>query len=375
MISPEQFLNCLLDAGVHFFTGVPDSLLKEFCACVSEQMDATHHKICANEGNAVAMAAGHYLATGNPALVYMQNSGLGNSINPLLSLADKEVYGIPMLLLIGWRGEPGVKDEPQHIKQGRVQNSLLEDMEIPFTILDADTEDVDGLVKRMLSLAMELTQPVALVVRKDTFAKFQAIAWNEIPFFGQNRERALEIILEEITDAIVVSTTGKTSREVYEIRSKTGKAGKDFLCVGSMGHASSLALAIALEKPQTKVLCLDGDGALLMHLGAVAVIGNSQPVNYLHVLLNNHCHESVGEQPTPLQRVDFQKLAEALGYPEYFYCENEHELPGLMQKICRVKGPAFLEINIHPGSRADLGRPKTTARENKEAFMAGLATI
>jgi len=375
MISPDKFLNCLLDAGVHFFAGVPDSLLKEFCACVSEQMGATHHKICANEGNAVAMAAGHYLATGNPALVYMQNSGLGNGINPLLSLADKEVYGIPMLLLIGWRGEPGTKDEPQHIKQGRVQNSLLEALEIPFTILDADIEDVAGLVKRMLSLAMELTQPVALVVRKDTFAKYQAIARNERQSFGLNRERALEIILEEIADAIVVSTTGKTSREVYEIRRKNGITGKDFLCVGSMGHASSLALAIALEKPQTKVVCLDGDGALLMHLGAAAVIGNSQPENYLHVLLNNHCHESVGEQPTPLQRVDFRKLTEALGYPEYFYCEKEPELPGLMQKICWVKGPAFLEIKIYPGSRADLGRPKTTARENKEAFMAELKKI
>jgi len=375
MISSEQFLSCLLDAGIHFFAGVPDSLLKEFCACVSDKIDATHHKICANEGNAVAMAAGHYLATGNPALVYMQNSGLGNGINPLLSLADKEVYGIPMLLLIGWRGEPGTKDEPQHIKQGRVQNSLLEALEIPFTILDADTEDVPGLVKRMLSLAVELSRPVALVVKKDTFAKYQAIARKEIPSFGLNRERALEIILEEITDAIVVSTTGKTSREVYEIRNKTGITGKDFLCVGSMGHASSLALAIALEKPQTKVVCLDGDGALLMHLGAAAVIGNSQPENYLHVLLNNHCHESVGEQPTPLERVDFQKLAEALGYSEYYYCEKENEMPGLMQKICQVKGPAFLEIRIHPGSRADLGRPKTTARENKEAFMAGLKKI
>jgi phosphonopyruvate decarboxylase len=375
MISSEQFLNCLQDAGVHFFAGVPDSLLKEFCACVSEKIDTAHHKICANEGNAVAMAAGHYLATGKPALVYMQNSGLGNGINPLLSLADKEVYGIPMLLLIGWRGEPGIKDEPQHIKQGRIQNSLLNAMEIPSAILDADIEDVPGLVKRMLSLAVELCNPVAIVVRKDTFARYPDITQQESPSFGIRRERALEIILETIKDAIVVSTTGKTSREVYEIRSKTGKASKDFLCVGSMGHASSLALAIALEKPQTKVACLDGDGALLMHLGAVAVIGNSQPENYLHVLLNNHCHESVGEQPTPLQKVDFRKLAEALGYPEYYYCEKEHELPGLILKICRVKGPAFLEISIQPGSRAELGRPKTTARENKEAFMAGLKKI
>lgn len=372
MIDAELFLSYLEEAGIDFFTGVPDSLLKEFCFYLTDHICDDKHKICANEGNAVAMAAGHYLATGNPALVYMQNSGLGNCVNPILSLADREVYGIPMLLLIGWRGEPGVKDEPQHIKQGRIQDKLLEAMEIPYSILDANSEDADSLVKRMLALATELSNPVAIIVKSGTFAKYNPREKTVFSHPGINRERAIEIIMEETDSAILVSTTGKTSRELYELRTRSGKAGLDFMCVGSMGHASSIALAVALEKRDKQVVCLDGDGALLMHLGAMALIGNSHPENFIHILLNNKCHESVGEQPTPLERVNFMKLAEALGYSKYHSCSTEEELSRVIRMTLQKPGPIFVDISVRPGSRTDLGRPDSTPEENRKLFMKHL---
>ncbi len=372
MILPESFLQTLTDAGVSFFAGVPDSLLKDFCSCLTHSLDENHHMICANEGIAISMAAGHYLATGRLGLVYMQNSGLGNCVNPLLSLADKEVYGIPMILLIGWRGEPGFHDEPQHVKQGRIQNKLLETLEIPYIVLDSESKDYDNTIKSLLALATEQSNPVAIIVRKGTFSKCTAPGTGKPSCTGILREKALEIILKEIDDAIVISTTGKTSRELYEIRNRTGKLGIDFMCVGSMGHASSLALAIALEKRAKKVVCLDGDGALLMHLGAMALIGNSHPDNYIHILLNNKCYESVGEQPTPLERVNFKKLAEALGYSEYHRCSTEDELTEIIQVILLEHGPILLNINIIPGSRTDLGRPVTTPLENRKTFMIQL---
>ncbi|HOH46249.1 MAG TPA: phosphonopyruvate decarboxylase [Candidatus Cloacimonadota bacterium] len=375
MINTESFLAYLQELGIMFYAGVPDSLLKEFCACLTEKIDADHHKICANEGNAVAMAAGHYLATGSPALVYLQNSGLGNCVNPLLSLADKEVYGIPVLLLIGWRGEPGVKDEPQHIKQGRIQNNLLETMEIPYIVMDANSDDIRDSLKRMLSLALELSHPVAIVVKKGSFSQYEPASQNKAPFPGLMRQRALEIVLETMNDAIVVSTTGKTSREVNEIRKESGKQGMDFLCVGSMGHASSIALGIALEQRAKVVICLDGDGALLMHMGAMALIGNSLPKNFVHIMFNNRCYESVGGQATPMERVNFKLLTEALGYREYLHCETEDELDCTLAAIHGLPGPIFLNISTIPGSRADLGRPDTTPQDNKHRFMKSLKEL
>ncbi len=369
MISPQEFLDCLSRLGINFFAGVPDSLLQELCLAITDRIEGNSHIICANEGNAVAMAAGHYLATGNPGAVYMQNSGLGNALNPLLSLADKEVYGIPMLLIIGWRGEPEKPDEPQHIKQGRVQNSLLVAAEIPYRIIDSSTTDAAEIVENLMKLSVEKHNPVALIVRKGAFAQYPKPKATPNPEALLGREEALEVILDAISTAIVVSTTGKTSREVFELRGKKGQPCRDFLTVGSMGHSSSLAAAIAMAKPKRRVVCLDGDGAMLMHLGALAVIGNHKPANLIHILLNNHCHESVGGQPTPSQQIDFSLLSKSLGYLHYYLAGEINSLQEALVNCRTAKGPVLLEVIIKPGSRKDLGRPTKSPAENKHLFM------
>jgi len=369
MISPRDFLDSLTELEINFFAGVPDSLLKELCLAITDTIDIQHNIICANEGNAVAMATGHYLATGKPGLVYMQNSGLGNALNPLLSLADKEVYGIPMLLVIGWRGEPGKLDEPQHVKQGRVQNYLLDSAEIPYQIIDETTTEFRGIVENLMKLSLEKNNPVALIVRKGTFTEYLKtnVTPDSYPLLA--REEALEVILDAIGDALVVSTTGKTSREVFELREKKGHTCKDFLTVGSMGHSSSLAASIAMAKPSRTVVCLDGDGALIMHLGALAVVGSLKPANLIHILLNNHCHESVGGQPTPSQQIDYSQLSMSLGYKSYHSAEDTDSLIESLTQSIGTEGPAFIEVIIKPGSRKDLGRPTTSPAVNKRLFM------
>jgi len=369
MISPRDFLDSLTELEINFFAGVPDSLLKELCLAITDTIDIQHNIICANEGNAVAMATGHYLATGKPGLVYMQNSGLGNALNPLLSLADKEVYGIPMLLVIGWRGEPGKLDEPQHVKQGRVQNYLLDSAEIPYQIIDETTTEFRGIVENLMKLSLEKNNPVALIVRKGTFSEYLKtnVTPDSYPLLA--REEALEVILDAIGDALVVSTTGKTSREVFELREKKGHTCKDFLTVGSMGHSSSLAASIAMAKPSRTVVCLDGDGALIMHLGALAVVGSLKPANLIHILLNNHCHESVGGQPTPSQQIDYSQLSMSLGYKSYHSAEDTDSLIESLTQSIGTEGPAFIEVIIKPGSRKDLGRPTTSPAVNKRLFM------
>lgn len=377
MISPASFYETLKEHGVGLFAGVPDSLLKNFCAYVTSHSRSGEHVICANEGSAIALATGHYLATGKLALVYMQNSGLGNSVNPLLSLADPEVYAIPMLLLVGWRGEPGVKDEPQHIKQGRVSPALLEAMEIPYRIMDADTESLEENIRQSIEQAYRQCGPVALLVRKGTFAKApESSEAGEQKIKPQiSRERAIELVTSLLPeDAVVVSTTGKISRELYEHRLRGGqnRAG-DFLTVGSMGHASHIALGIALAGIKKPVVCLDGDGALLMHMGGMAIIGTSKANNLLHVVLNNGVHDSVGGQPTVGFDVSLVDIARACGYRKIAGpVSTEADIRKAMADMLGSDGPAFLEIQVRPGSRADLGRPRETLAENKKAFMERL---
>ncbi len=373
MIDVKDFYNCLKELGIESFAGVPDSLLKEFCAYLDEHAEEGEHVICANEGNAIAMAAGRYLAGGEAALVYMQNSGLGNAVNPLLSLADREVYGIPMILMIGWRGEPGVKDEPQHIKQGRVQPALLEAMEIPYEIIDAQSADYAELIAELKARALAESRPVALVIRKGTFAEYKRANKAECEF-TLSREEALHAILEADNSYAIVSTTGKTSRELYEIRERRGEKAQDFLTVGSMGHSSSIAASIALARPEQRVMCIDGDGALLMHMGALAVIGSLKPRNFVHVLINNYCHESVGGQESAIAALDLSLLAKAAGYEHYLCALSKEELMRAITEIKDMEGPVFLEIRVKPGSRADLGRPKSSTLENKAAFMQKLGT-
>jgi phosphonopyruvate decarboxylase len=369
MVDPARFYRALKARGVGLFAGVPDSLLKSFCAFVDDNAAAGEHIIAANEGNALAIAAGHHLATGNVAAVYMQNSGLGNAVNPIASLADGEVYRIPVLLIVGWRGEPGVHDEPQHVKQGKVTLGQLDLLGIPYRILDAGS-DYEKIIAELFDHFARNGTPAAIVVRKDAFAEYDSE--KKRPALGEmKREEALELILAGIgPEALVVSTTGKTSREVFELRAKRGEAQRDFLTVGSMGHTSSIALGVALGRPERKVVCLDGDGSALMHLGALPIVGSLKPANLVHVLLNNGAHESVGGQATVAGSVDFRALSAACGYRSYLKATSAAELSEAVKSIAGLQGPVLLEVYLKQGSRKELGRPTSTPEANKAAFMA-----
>lgn len=367
MIAPDQFYNAMKASGIQLFAGVPDSLLSSLCAYIDDHSQPCEHIITANEGNAIALAAGYHLSSGRYAAVYMQNSGLGNTVNPLTSLTDPEVYRIPMLLIIGWRGEPGVKDEPQHVKQGRVTPGQLDLLEIPYLILDANS---DGL--KVLEQAMDTLKtsgaPVALLVRKDTFSKYKTKRQTGMQS-TMKREEALRCMLALSGEDLIVSTTGKTSREVFELRVERNEPQRDFLTVGAMGHTASIALGVALGNPEKRVICIDGDGSALMHLGALPIIGNQKSANLIHVLLNNAAHESVGGQPTIADQMDFAAISKASGYNAYAKASNEGELTQAWQQLSQQAGPVMLEVCITTGSRDDLGRPTSTPEENKQAFM------
>lgn len=368
MIHPERFYNSLQDRGIGLFAGVPDSLLKHFCAYMQDQCQTGEHIITANEGNAVALAAGYYLTTGRPGAVYMQNSGLGNCVNPLTSLTDPDVYSIPVLLIIGWRGEPGVKDEPQHVKQGRITPAQLDVLEIPYHVLEADSNP-EQVLEKVFAAMQDRSAPAALLVRKGTFAAYKGTPPGRQET-ALTREEALGAILELTgTDDLFISTTGKTSRELFELRAKRGEPQQDFLTVGSMGHTSSIALGAALGNPERRIICLDGDGSLIMHMGSMPVTGSMGPANLVHVLLNNRAHESVGGQPTVAGQMDVAGIARACGYREYHLCRDIQGLEQAWQKINTCQGPQLLEVQIRTGSREDLGRPTSTPGQNKQAFM------
>lgn len=359
MVHPKEFIDALSAAGVDYFVGVPDSLLKDLLACIHDTVPGQRHITAANEGNAVAIAAGYHLATGKVPCVYLQNSGLGNAVNPLTSLADREVYSIPMLLIIGWRGEPGVADEPQHAKQGRITPALLDVLEIPHT---------DDLSKagEMAALALKEGRPAALVVHAGAFEAYKGKAQpSALPL---TREAAIEEIIAAIEpDAIVVSTTGKISRELYEARKRRGEPVRDFLTVGSMGHASQIALGIAAQKPNRLVYCLDGDGATIMHLGGLATISWVAPKNFRHIVLNNLAHESVGGQPSAAGVIDIPAAAKALGYVAAASVDSREAIAPALKTF--AQGPALLEVKVNLESRKDLARPAQTPLENKRSFI------
>jgi phosphonopyruvate decarboxylase len=366
LITAEYFYSKLTEKGVGFFSGVPDSLLKDFCAYITDHAEKQNHIIAVNEGAAVGLACGYHLATGRIPLVYMQNSGIGNAVNPLLSLADNDVYRIPLVLVIGWRGEPGVHDEPQHIKQGKVTCSLLESMGIPYAVLENNDDGVNNQIETCFKTISETGSPYALVIRKDTFAQY-TLQKKEEHNAVMTREEAIEEIASN-RGGIIVSTTGMISRELYELRDKAGAGhARDFLTVGSMGHASSIALSIALQKPQLQVTCLDGDGAALMHMGSLAAIGQQKPPNYCHIVLNNGAHDSVGGQPTIAPFIDIPAIARACGYTKVHQAKTKKELKKILAK--KNEGLTFIEVKVKKGARKDLGRPKTTPQENKAAFM------
>lgn len=373
MLQPADIFSALRAEGVRFFTGVPDSLLKDFCAYVTDHAPACDHVIAANEGAAIGLAAGHHLATGGLPLVYLQNSGLGNTINPLMSLADREVYSLPVIVMIGWRGEPGVKDEPQHVKQGRVMLATLDAMEMPYRVLSDDParalEDIAWIAQR----AREGSEPVALVVRKGAFASY-ALQKNEAAPFSMPREQAIEEVVAALDpqDA-VVATTGMISRELFEIRKRRGEASRDFLTVGAMGHASAIACGVANARPERQVFCLDGDGAMLMHMGSVAIQGQVAGANFKHVVINNGCHDSVGGQPTVGFRVNLADVARACGYRVLESVAEPEKIGEAVRALRAADGPAMLEIRVCKGARKDLGRPTSSPIENKQAFMRFLS--
>ena len=369
-INPIDFYDELAKHDIHFFTGVPDSTLKEFCLCIDDQIDAQNHIITANEGSAISLASGYFLAKKSIPLVYMQNSGFGNAINPLLSLCDPEVYSIPLVIMMGWRGEPGIKDEPQHIKQGKIQIELLETLGIPYEIISKDDMQFTKNISKAINVAKDRNTPVVILIKKNTFSKYKKKP-KIIDKTLLLREKALELILDQLgNDTIVVSTTGKTSREIFEIRERKRQSHRqDFLTVGSMGHCSSIALGIALAKPNRKVVCIDGDGSMLMHLGNLTTIATLKPKNLIHILLNNEVHESVGGQETAAKNLDLTKIIKALGGSRVFKVESKDKLINTLVKLLSLKGPIFLEIKINQGSRDDLGRPTVKPIDNKVNFM------
>lgn len=368
MIEPKRFFDELEARDVGLYAGVPDSLLGSLCAYLDDVAPPERHIIAANEGNAVAIALGHHLATGKTSVVYMQNSGLGNTINPLASLADPEVYSVPMLLVIGWRGEPDVPDEPQHVKQGRITPGQLDLMEIPWFEVAADTDPATVVAQAFDAIA-HTSAPVALLVRKGAFAGYKSMR-PPASLSSMGREDALSHILELLSpEDLVVSTTGKASREVFELRGQRGEAQRDFLMVGGMGHTSSIALGVALGNPQRRTVCIDGDGSMLMHMGSLAINGSIKPAHLVHVVLNNAAHESVGGQPTVADRIDIGAIALANGYAAYHRCDSAESLATAWGDATAGTSPVLIEVRVKSGARADLGRPTSTPQQNKQAFM------
>jgi phosphonopyruvate decarboxylase len=370
MLDPQKFVEYLQANAVEFFTGVPDSLLKDLCRCFEHLSRADQHIIAANEGGAIAMALGYHLATGKIPLVYLQNSGLGNIINPLLSLADGEVYAIPMVIVIGWRGEPGVPDEPQHKKQGRVMLPMLEAMGIPYSVIGQEMDDPKTILADALRYARKSGAPYALVIKKGVFKSFSAARVEELDL-ELSREEAIQMVIDVLGETdVVVSTTGMASREVYEYRHNKGAGHhRDFLTVGGMGHASNIALSIALRRPERMVYCLDGDGSLLMHMGALCINGSLKPRNLKHIILNNGAHDSVGGQATVGLSVDLLAIAGAAGYKYTARVWNKEDVQSGLLGLRNSNGPGLLEFRVRRGARKDLSRPTTTPIQNKNAFM------
>ncbi|HEX8314584.1 MAG TPA: phosphonopyruvate decarboxylase [Flavisolibacter sp.] len=368
-MSPEIFLQKLRSQGIDFFAGVPDSLLKGFISSVEQNCKHVHH-ITANEGAAVALAAGYHLATGKVPLVYLQNSGLGNVVNPLTSLADKEVYSIPILLVIGWRGEPGVKDEPQHSKMGKITPALLNLLQIPFIVIKKeDTEAWKMAVQEAIQLCNDHHKPAALLVEEGSFSNNEL---EVMPVYEMSSHEAIShfYLGLEMGD-IVICTTGKIGRVFYQINSVQQKIKSHFLNVGSMGHAISIATGVAMYQKR-RVFVLDGDGSLLMHMGSLALTASLNLPNLIYVVLNNGAHQSVGAQPTLGFFVDFCTIAKGCGFTSPFLIENSEIMQSWSDNLDQYD---FVEIRINTYMKEPLPRPEETPKQAKENFMRDIGTL
>lgn len=370
----ENFVKII---GCDFYTGVPDSQLKALCNYLMDTygLDPKHHIIAANEGNCAALAAGYHLATGMVPAVYMQNSGEGNIINPAASLLNDKVYAIPVVFIIGWRGEPGVHDEPQHIYQGEITVKLLEDMGIPAFVIGKDTSDdeaADAMAK--FRALLETGKSVAFVIRKGALTDAPKVEYKNDNTMV--REEIIRHIVKVSSEDPVISTTGKASRELFEIREANGQSHKyDFLTVGSMGHSSSIALGIAFNKSDRKIWCIDGDGAVLMHMGAMALIGTNKPKNLVHIIINNGAHETVGGMPTAAANINIVGIAKACGYTHAVSVDSFDLLDKELKKAKELDELSLIEVKCSIGARNDLGRPTTTTLDNKKSFMNYLKSI
>lgn len=376
-LDPADFYQaCSKIADIGFYAGVPDSLLKDFCAYVSMNAPKDNHIIAANEGAAVALASGYHLATGKNSMVYLQNSGLGNIVNPLMSLCSTSVYSIPMLILVGWRGEPGKRDEPQHITQGQSTPGILASLGIPFQTLPDYQEGAEQALATAKHHMDNVKGPYCLLVKRQTFLPYK-MAPLEFEKSLMNREQCLNEVVDSLSDRdIVVSTTGMLSRELFELREhkKQGHE-KDFLTVGSMGHSSAIAMGISMFKPTKQVFCLDGDGSVIMHMGSMASIGQNAPKNLKHIIFNNGSHDSVGGQPSDAlgESFSFSNIARGCGYKEVMFAETKEEIRAGVEKLRKMDGPVLLEIKCCSGHRKNLGRPTRSPIENKSDFMHFLA--
>lgn len=358
-----------------FYTGVPDSQLKALGDYLMHTygIDKNHHIVAANEGNCVALAAGYHMATGKVPVVYLQNSGQGNIINPVASLLNEKVYAIPMMFVIGWRGEPGTKDEPQHIFQGEVTLTLLEAMDIAYFVVtkESTSGELDDALHTFEPL-LKAGKNVAFVIKKGALSYDEKVSYKND--YAMSREDVIRHITAASGDDPIVSTTGKASRELFEIREARGQGHQyDFLTVGSMGHSSSIALGIALHRPRVKVWCIDGDGAVIMHMGAMALLGANKPTNLVHIIINNGAHETVGGIPTVAESLDFVAMAKACGYPDGVRVDTFEALDAALQRARAAQSLFLIEVKCSLGARADLGRPTTTAIENKQSFMRYLS--
>ena len=373
MIEVNNLISLIEKKGTDFYAGVPDSLLKEFCIYLSTNKDSQHHIVTANEGNAIGLAIGYYLSTGKIPLVYMQNSGLGNVVNPLVSLADSQIYSIPILLFIGFRGEPGLKDEPQHIKQGQITEELLDVLGIHYEIMSDNPEDYGKQISDAYSYMNKTKRSFAFIIRKNTFAKAHE-QLKENWCSNITREEAIDSVITSLDkDSFIVSTTGMASRELYELRNKYKQEhSHDFLTVGGMGHANQIALGIALNKPEKSIICIDGDGAFLMHMGSGGIIGSQKPQNLLHILINNSAHDSVGGIPTISSEIDLCKIAKSFGYKKIFKIHDKKKIRKAINSFYKNHELTFIEIDVRCGHRKDLGRPIEKPIDNKQEFMKAL---
>ena len=369
MIKASQLINLLTKEELNFITGIPCSILKDFLSGLSEKKGQIEHIIATSEEEAMSIGVGYYLATAKIPIVYMQNSGLARSVDVLTSLANKEVYNVPILLLISWRGDPSKKDEPQHLKMGKITPKILKTLNIPYTVLSDSKPKIVKEIKVAKKYLENNSLPYAIIIKKGLIKPDQTKKQKDV--YLLSREETIKIIINNLkNDEVIISTTGKTSRELFEYRETKKQSHKtDFYTVGSMGCSAAIALGIALGKPKKKIFVFDGDGSVLMQMGSLATIGHYLPKNFYHIIFDNNTYDSTGGQKTVSDTVNFNKIAFACGYKNVKTVFTQKKLVNIIQNLKMSSGPKMLVIKIKNGSRKDLGRPTITPSENKKLLM------